>query len=1395
MDLIDREADEGSADEVEEGVRGDGEESDGIQRDVQQDAVPERNGVHHDDSAISDSSEEEDDDDEEAAKKVREGFIVDSDEEEERTKKRKRRNRERVEEAQEDLDEDDLDLVLESSGIRVDRERGKTLKRLKRGRDREKRAKDGGLLDIFSDDEAPAENGNERRGMLDEFADFIENDYSEDEVEREEREVRRDLPKTAIRPESLGMTEDAYEKVMEIFGTGDDYDWALEGEDEVAEEREKQPELRDVFEPSELEDRMLTEEDQQIRTKDEPERFQIMRKAYADVQLSENDIIEEGEWIYNRLVERRQVTHQYLDPLLTDAYRHAVKQVLDFFIRDLVEPPFVWQHRRDYLVHTKLEGSGEEAQTISTPLISKDELWRILELDIRFRSLIQKRNAVQSTLQTLQGDDEEVDVDALMSTTPRNAQMEDYQDMNDFIHFKYSAVLREVPEKEANGVLRKRSGIKFNFVDKMRNGHIYGLVKDFGISSSDFAMNVANGMRHAFTQDPEYIPELIANRYVDEDWTTWQKALRAAKTLLVEEIFHEPLFRQAVRINYFRQGTLNVHPTEKGIRRIDDFHPYADFKYLRQWSVLDAPRRPERFLQMLEAEREGLVEVKVVLSNGTEWFSKLCDYMASDSYSDTAESWNIERREVLEMVVSKIDPMMQRAVKENLKSECESLLALEIRRSLYNRLNRMPWKPHRFEAGEIPKVLSVSCGLGEYAGDATLAVFLNEFGDVMENIKLDNMKDADSREQMAALIKRKAPDVIAMAGFNVDTRRLEANLVNFIDEYALKIPAGEDGIERSLKVIFVNDEVARLYHNSKRASVEFPDLPSLAKYCVALGRYMQSPLLEYAAMGRDLTSIPFHKSQGLLLDERVYQTLETALVDIVNKVGVELNETLRDSYKGNVIPFICGLGPRKWSGIQRAISARGGWLYNRSEFITNQIMGRIIFMNCSSFVRIPYKPTNKQIDTAEFLDSTRLHPEDYELGRKMAADALELDEEDLVDLEQSGGVVYELHRKDETFKLNLLVLEEYADQLEKRFNQRKRITLDIVKWELQNPFGELRSPHESLTDFKIFTMLTGENPEYFHRGSIISANVRRVGLHYVTAQLDCGVEANIDEMELSDDPIIKPSQVVQMGNTVEAVIDDVNYATFDVQLSIRARKIRDAKDLTRTSRQYRDMDGAEWAEFEEEKDRSALAAKQPTERRTARVIKHPLFRPFNAQQAEQFLSTMQRGDAVIRPSSNGLDHIAVTWKVGEGVFQHIDVLELGKENEFSLGKLLRINNKYNYSDLDELIVSHIKAMARKVDEITNHEKFQKGIKSDTENWLTTYSEANPKRSSYAFCTDSKNPGYFDLCFKAGLNAPVNSWPVKVIPNAFSLRGTEYGDMNALCNGFKMMHTSMTSRRR
>ncbi|TKA60934.1 hypothetical protein B0A49_09602, partial [Cryomyces minteri] len=258
--------------------------------------------------ALDDSSEEEDDDDnEEEARAIREGFIVDEDEDEEeqhrrRREKKKRRRAEREEE-EAVLDEEDLDLIGEANPEYQRREPPRPkFKRLKQGH-KEDRANNE-PRGMFSDDEDDvADNYDDRRAAAndpfggDEFADFIEEDDPDDDgrdQDKDDAEVRRPArkgPGGIADMQSTGLDEASLEDMRAAFGDGTEYDWALEQEavDEDQHERDKVLELKDVFEPSQLIDRMLTDEDNEIRNLDVPERFQIARKIYKQPELSDEE--------------------------------------------------------------------------------------------------------------------------------------------------------------------------------------------------------------------------------------------------------------------------------------------------------------------------------------------------------------------------------------------------------------------------------------------------------------------------------------------------------------------------------------------------------------------------------------------------------------------------------------------------------------------------------------------------------------------------------------------------------------------------------------------------------------------------------------------------------------------------------------------------------------------------------------------------------------------------------------------------------------------------------------------------------------------------------------------------------------------------------------------------
>ncbi|KAH9218884.1 SH2 domain-containing protein, partial [Leptodontidium sp. 2 PMI_412] len=1370
------------------------------------------------DPDLDDSSEEEDDDDEEAARAVREGFIIEDDEDEEaeqRRRRRKKRNRAEREQEEAALDEEDLDLIGEA----IPEWERKTaaqpkLKRLKRGhREDTDQRRERGLDEIFSDDEE-VDNGHDLdRGFIrsdhhriDEFADFIEEDDLEDEDERqrhqEEMEVARPRERGYVGgTEASGLDKDALDDMEAIFGNGEDYDWALALEDE-AEAREAGDhnlELKDVFEPSQLAEKLLTDEDNQIRWADEPERFQLDRLPYKNLQITDDQFKEEARWITSLIWPKKQLHSDLQAP-----FTRAIGKVLEFFVVDEVEVPYVFQHRKDYLIHakkTRVRDSNDQDEYVvsAEKLLNQDDLWRVLELDLKFRALIEKRNVLERTYDNLKlaGGVDDPMVETML---PVAVTMEELQDIQDFVYFQYSSEIKDLAATNGDVKEKRRPGGKSSIFDRIRKGKAYNLVRAYGITPDQVAQNALREGRKQYTEDSSLTPiDLADSLTLDSEFSTGEQVLLAARQMFAEELFMNPRMRKHFRMNYYMMGVVNCRRTEKGLRKIDEQHPYYELKYLKNQTFSDIANKPEIFLKMLKAEEEGLLEVKVKLQNEQEFRKQLFSEFASDNFSELADAWNDERQKVLDLAFTKLERVITKGVKESMRTECQDSVLKICREEYSKRLDQAPYKPKGMVLGTIPRVLTLSNGSGDPGRDPVAWAWVEEDGRVLEHGKFDNLsRNEKSRDDFVELVLRRKPDVLGISGFSVDTHKLITSLRDLVEEKGLKGAEFEDpdtGDDRSepLDIVIVNDEVARLYKDSPRAALDHPTFSSLTKYCVALAKYLQNPMKEYAALGKDIVSLSFHSCQQLLPEEKLRKQLETAMVDMVNLCGVDINEAIADSYTATLLPFVCGLGPRKATAVLKTINANGGIVNTRDELVGDPDSGKLpvvgprVWNNCASFLSIEYDSSNQ---TSDYLDNTRVHPEDYELGRKMAADALELDEEDVkaeVDEGGAGAIVRKLIKDDEQEKVNDLILEEYAEQLERNYNQRKRATLETIRAELQQPYEELRRNFSILSDNEVFTMLTGETQESLCEGMIVSVNIRVAKEDFIIAKLDSGIEGRVEQQEGSDLSDIPLNRLFSMGQTAQAKLLELDRHNFSARLSLREQMLRIP------FRKRIDHDRGAWDTLQEDKDKEELREKDKATGRTQRVVNHPLFKPFNSTQAEEYLGSQAPGDAVVRPSSKGNDHLAVTWKVADGVYQHIDVLELQKENEFSLGRTLRIGGR-NYTDLDELIVDHVKAMAKKVAEMMDHDKYQSGTLADTEKWLTTYTEANPKRSVYAFCLDKRHPGYFHLCFKAGQAGRPHSWPVRIIPNAFELMKSQYPDMKALCNGFKLRHQTEQIKR-
>lgn len=599
----------------------------------------------------------------------------------------------------------------------------------------------------------------------------------------------------------------------------------------------------------------------------------------------------------------------------------------------------------------------------------------------------------------------------------------------------------------------------------------------------------------------------------------------------------------------------------------------------------------------------------------------------------------------------------------------------------------------------VPRVLAVSQGSGDpRKGESIVAIFLDSHsrfrhhavfnhlrapektdedeGEDFESYTRRGEEVSDPRADFIQMVKDRKPDVIVVNGFSHKTVALAGQLNEIstqITEELIKEAQednrGEELSERAkerLKIDVINchDDIARLYQHSKRSAEEYPELSTLGRYCVGLARYVQNPLLEFCCLQEDLTTILLDPNQRLVPEERLKEILERSLVAYVCESGVDINRAVSDDYYSNLLPFVAGLGPRKAKALIRSINRElEGTVVNRNALLEPKpLLHFTVWTNCISFLRIVGEyESDGAVDQGQpdALDCTRIHPEDYDYPRKMAADALEKDEEDLEDVHPSQPCKELMDSKQAAHRLRDLDLENYAQMLFKLRGLRKRNTLIMCLRELASPYKEQRDKFILPTEDDMLTMLTGETSKTLDYNLVVPVTVVAIAPTHLVVRLDSGIEGTINaQYFVADVPWGDPMEkrklrdFVSIGKSFDALIIDMDKKSLRVELTALKDHLSAGSatksNETATDPVYFDQVKA-IAELEEAQEK----ANKNKNRAVTRNIKHPDFKNFKSGQAEEWLAGQPRGSLVVRPSSKGNDHLAVTWKIDDGVFQHI----------------------------------------------------------------------------------------------------------------------------------------------
>ncbi|MGN0804239.1 MAG: Tex family protein [Candidatus Coproplasma sp.] len=363
----------------------------------------------------------------------------------------------------------------------------------------------------------------------------------------------------------------------------------------------------------------------------------------------------------------------------------------------------------------------------------------------------------------------------------------------------------------------------------------------------------------------------------------------------------------------------------------------------------------------------------------------------------------------------------------------------------------------------------------------------------------------ESKKKLKTLIAKYKVDVISI-GNGTAGKETEIFVADLLKE-----------VERPVVYSVVSEAGASVYSASPLAAEEFPEYDLTKRSAISIARRLQDPLAELIKI--DPKSIGVGQYQHDMDKKRLDAVLGGVLEDCVNSVGVDLNTA-----SAYLLRYVAGLNAGTAKNIVAYREANGKFT-NRNQLLKVPKLGAKAYEQCAGFLRIT--------DGENIFDNTAVHPESY----KKAENLLRLFGYSAEDVK--CGNIKNLPDK---------IKEKGADKVAEVCCLDKATMNDIVT-ELLKPGRDIR---DSLPSPVLRRDILGIEDLYV--GMVVEGSVRNVC--DFGAFIDIGVHQDglVHVSEITDRFIKHPSDVLKVGQHVEAIIISLDVKKQRIGLSIKQLK-------------------------------------------------------------------------------------------------------------------------------------------------------------------------------------------------------------------------------------------------
>lgn len=559
---------------------------------------------------------------------------------------------------------------------------------------------------------------------------------------------------------------------------------------------------------------------------------------------------------------------------------------------------------------------------------------------------------------------------------------------------------------------------------------------------------------------------------------TAERALAGAQDIVAETVAEDA--ENVADLRSFTENTGEIASVAVDADEKTPYEPYYEF-------AEPARKIPNhRVLAIDRGEREGKLRVHVRVDAeaatarlGARWprrqgpFAPLLDAAIADGYKRL------------------MAPSLERELRAKLTVRAQTDAIKVFAKNLESLLSARPVRGAR--------VISLDPG---YRTGCKVAV-LDEYGTLLDHGVVyptpPRRDTAGTKRELARLVRKHRINTIVI-GNGTASRETEAVVSEFIAESA-----------PDLRYTIVNEAGASVYSASELASAEYPDLDVTTRGAMSLGRRLQDPLAELVKIPPQ--SIGVGQYQHDLDQAELARTLGYVVEDVVNRVGVDVNTA-----SASLLSYVSGIT----AAVARNIVAyreEHGAFTDRRQLKDVPKLGPKAYEQCAGFLRINGGDNP--------LDATSVHPESYEVARKVlehaGVGAGDLAAGGIPDIERRVGSVASLSGE---LGCGILTLIDIIAELEKPGRDPRDDAPEVVFSRAALTIDDLEPGME----------LTGTVRNVVDFGAFVDVGVHQDGLVHIS--------------KLSRRFVKHPSDVVAVGDTVKVWVERVDRARGKISLTM-----------------------------------------------------------------------------------------------------------------------------------------------------------------------------------------------------------------------------------------------------